>query len=143
LPNNRYKRGAGAERELLKIFNDMNWAVIRSSGSGVNALSPDVVVIRNKICMAFECKHWNRGSLALDAEQYQKLLEWERNSDSLTFVAWKVSYKGWYFIKLDEFTKTEKNYNITLKKVFEINRVLESILPIEAVSSVSAGAPKA
>ncbi|MCL4365431.1 MAG: hypothetical protein M1569_00985 [Candidatus Marsarchaeota archaeon] len=132
MPNNRYKRGARAERELLHIFYDRGWSVIRSSGSGVNALSPDVIFLKNKDAICVECKAWNRGSLSLDPEQFEKLLEWEKNTAFPTFVGWRVNNKGWYFIRLDEFSRGRSNYNVTMKRVFEINRVIGSILPVAA-----------
>ncbi len=125
----RYVKGARSERELLNKFHSMGYCVVRAAGSGVNSLGPDLLALKGDVCFAIECKAWDRGSLSLDPDQYLKLAEWERNTTSKTFVAWRISNKGWYFIKLDEFTKGEANYNVTMKKVFEINRVLESILP--------------
>ncbi len=134
MPNYRYQRGARAERELLGIFNDNGWAVIRSSGSGVNALSPDVVAIKNKVGVACECKFWDRGSISIEPEQFEKLLEWEGRSSSHTFVAWKVKNRGWLFIKTGEFTKGEKNYNVTMKRAFEINREIGAILALSGIA---------
>ena len=130
MPNYRYQRGARAERELLGIFNDNGWAVIRSSGSGVNALSPDVVAIKNKVGIAFECKSWAKSSLSIQPEQFEKIREWEGRSASHTFVAWKVKNRGWLFIKTGEFTKGEKNYNVTMRHAFEINRCIEYVLAL-------------
>ncbi len=36
--------------------------------------------------------------------------------------------KGWYFVKLGEFKKNEKNYSVTMKRTIEINRRLEELL---------------
>src|SRR5271154_946641 len=125
-PVHRYVKGARSERELLDKFYKLGYSVVRAAGSGVNALGPDIMALKGDVCFAIECKAWDRGSLSLDPEQYMKLIEWENNNTSRTYVAWKISHKGWYFIKLSEFTKGEKNYNVTMKRTFEINRVLES-----------------
>ncbi len=125
----RYVKGARSERELLNRFYEIGYSVIRSAGSGVSALCPDIIAMKKGACFSIECKAWDRGSLSLDPEQYDKLIEWERNTDGKTYVAWKIKNRGWYFIRLDEFSKGERNYNVTMKKVFGINRVLESILP--------------
>ncbi|MDE1860343.1 MAG: hypothetical protein KGH72_01350 [Candidatus Micrarchaeota archaeon] len=136
LPNNRYQRGARAERELLGTFYETGWSVIRSSGSGVNALSPDLLVAKDRVCIAIECKAWDRGSLSIGPEQFLKLLEWEKNTSFPTYVAWRVNRKGWYFIRLDEFTKGEKNYNVTMKKVSEINRLFDDVVRMFAPHEV-------
>ena len=132
----RYIKGAASERELLNKFYALGYSVLRSAGSGVNALGPDILAIKSGVCFSFECKAWDRGSLSLDPDQYNKLIEWERNSASYTFVAWKVKNKGWFFIKLDEFTKAERNYNVTMRKTFEINRTLDSILALGPAAPV-------
>ena len=124
----RYVKGARSERELLNRLYDMGYSVIRSAGSGVNALGPDILAIKDKVCLSIECKAWDRGSLSLDEEQFVKLIEWERNTAFPTYVAWRMSKKGWYFIKLSEFTRGKSNYNVTMKKVLEINRVTDDVL---------------
>lgn len=138
----RYVKGARAERELLHIFHDNGWSVIRSSGSGVNALSPDVIFLRDRNAVCIECKAWDRGSLSLDPEQYLKLIEWERNTSFPTYVAWRMNGRGWFFIRLEEFRKTEKNYTVTMKRAVEINRRIVAILPVGdgAGSGQAAGA---
>src|SRR5271157_1720812 len=76
----RYCKGARCERELLNKLYGMSYSVIRSAGSGVNSISPDIVAIKNGKGLAFECKAWERSSLSIEAEKYDALLEWERNS---------------------------------------------------------------
>ena len=137
----RYVKGARSERELLNKFYELGYSVVRAAGSGVNALGPDIIAMKKGACFSIECKAWSRGSLSLEPDQFLKLVEWERNTDGHTFVAWKVDYKGWYFIRLDEFSKGESNYNVTLKRVLEINRDLKSVLSIsDSNSSVFASA---
>ena len=124
----RYVKGARSERELLNKFYELGYSVMRAAGSGVNALGPDIIAMRKGVCLSIECKAWDKGSLSLEPDQYLKLIEWERNTDGLTFVAWKIKNKGWYFIRLGEFSKGEKNYNVTMRRTFEINRDLGTIL---------------
>jgi Holliday junction resolvase len=124
----RYEKGARSERELLNILDERGYSVTRSAGSGVNSISPDLVAIKKGSCISIECKAWDRGSLALDAEQYEKLIEWESNTEFPTFVAWRMNGMGWFFIKLGEFEKGRNNYNITRKKVVGTNRKLEDVL---------------
>ena len=124
----RYAKGARCERELLNTLHSMSYSVIRSAGSGVNSISPDVVAIKNGKGLAFECKAWEKSSLSIEAEKYEALREWEKNSGMQTFIAWRMSGESWFFIKLDEMKKTPKNYTVGKKLAFSINRKLESII---------------
>ncbi len=123
-----YAKGARSERELLNVLSKRGYSVIRSAGSGVNALSPDLIAVKKGRLIAVECKAWESGSLALDPEQHAKLLEWETNSAFPTFVAWRMNNMGWFFIKLSEFERGKSNWNITRKRAVGINRKLEEVL---------------
>jgi len=126
----RYAKGARAERELLGILDAKGWSVTRSAGSGVNAISPDLIAIKGGKCVSIECKAWDSTSLALDGDQYRKLLYWRDNGAFPTFVAWRMKGEGWYFIELGEFEKGDTdNWNITRKKVHQSNRKLEDVFP--------------
>ena len=127
----RYNKGARSERELLGIFHDLGYSVIRSAGSGVNALSPDIIAIKNSMCIAIECKAWNKNMLALNVEQYMKLIEWEANTKFPTFIAWRMNGKGWYFIKLNEFKKSPTNFTVTKKVTLALNRTLNDVLALD------------
>jgi Holliday junction resolvase len=102
--------------------------VIRSAGSGVNSISPDIVAIKDGKGLAFECKAWNRSSLSIELSKFDTLLEWERNSGMQTFIAWRMSGSTWFFIKLSEMSRNEKSYTVTRKSALEIGRKLESII---------------
>ncbi len=124
----RYDKGARSERELLNILDQKGYSVLRSAGSGVNALSPDLIAIRKGKGMIIECKAWEKGSLSLAPEQFGKILEWEARTEFPTFVAWRMNGMGWFFIKPAEFKRGRSNYNITRKKAIELNRKLQDVL---------------
>ncbi len=136
----RYVKGARSERELLNSLYGMGYSVIRSAGSGVNSLGPDVLAIKDRVCISFECKAWDRTSLSIDEEQYSKLAVWEKNTAFPTYVAWRMNGKGWHFIKLGEFKKGKKNYNVTMKRAFEINRGIDDVLKQHITAPVQAAA---
>ncbi len=131
----KYLKGARSERELLNRLYSMGYSVMRSAGSGVNSLGPDIIAMKDGVCLAFECKAWEKSRLSLDPEGYAKLAEWERNTRSYTYVAWRMNVRGWFFIRLDELKAGEKDYSITKKKTLEIGRILEHIIAasVEAV----------
>ncbi|MEM0201325.1 MAG: Holliday junction resolvase Hjc [Candidatus Micrarchaeaceae archaeon] len=127
----RYMKGARSERELLNTFYNKGYSVLRSAGSGVNSLGPDIIAIKDKICIAIECKAWEKNRLSIDLDGYKKLYEWEQNTKFPTYIAWRMNGKGWFFIKLEELKKGEKDYSITKIKALELNRLLDSILPFK------------
>ena len=124
----RYSKGARSERELLNTLYGKSYSVMRSAGSGVNSISPDIIAIKNGQGMAFECKAWEKSSISIEAEKFDSLQEWERNSGMQTFIAWRMNGESWFFIKLAEMKKTEKNYTVTKRTAQAIARRLESII---------------
>ena len=117
-----YVKGARSERELLNRFYSHGYSVLRSAGSGVNSLGPDIIAIKDRNCLAFECKAWEKSRLSIDHEGFEKLLKWKENTKFPTYVAWRMNKIGWYFIELEEMKKGEKDYSITKKKTLEIGR---------------------
>ena len=95
----RYSKGARGERELLNYLYSKAYSVVRSAGSGVNSISPDIIAIKHGKGLAFECKAWDRSSLSIEPEKFDVLCEWERNTCMDTFVAWRMNGQGWFFIK--------------------------------------------
>jgi len=124
----RYSKGARCERELLGVLHNNGYSVVRSAGSGVNSISPDLVAIRAGKGLAFECKAWKSTSVSIDPEKYQFLVQWQQNTNMKTFVAWRINGEGWFFVKLEELFRTEKNYTITMKNAKRINRGIEEIM---------------
>ncbi|MCW6159604.1 MAG: hypothetical protein LVQ95_00740 [Candidatus Micrarchaeales archaeon] len=125
----RYSKGARAERELLNYLAGIGFSVIRAAGSGVNSVSPpDLVAVKKGRGMAFECKAWDNTSLAIDHEKFAALKSWMENTGMETYMAWRMNGSGWFFIALDEMSRTEKNYTVTKKTAVRINRKIEHIV---------------
>jgi len=123
----RYAKGARGERELINIFHGKGFSVIRAAGSGVNALSPDMLVFRKGIQYAFECKAWDSGSLGIEREKFKALKEWEENTGITTFIAWRINRVGWRFIYLSELEENPKSYTVTMNKALAIDRSLDKL----------------
>ena len=135
----RYGKGARYERELLNKLYDQGYSVMRGAGSGVNSLGPDIIAIKNGVCLSFECKAWDRNRVCLDLEGYEKLHKWQENTGFPAYLAWRMSGKGWFFIKLDELKQGEKDYSITRIRAMEINRQLGAIIGIEGMQHEEVG----
>ncbi len=124
----KYSKGARGERELLNYLHDRGYSVMRGAGSGVNSLSLDVIAIKDGVGLAFECKAWDKDSIAIETDRYNGLVEWQNNTKMSTFVAWRMNGTGWFFIKPDELGENKKSRSITKKEAIKINRRLENIL---------------
>ena len=124
----RYVKGARSERELLNIMYGKGYSVMRSAGSGVNSLSPDIIGFKDSRGIALECKAWESSSLSLESDKIEELKRWEANSGMETFIAWRMNGRGWFFIKLGELAFTGKNYTVTIRNAVSIGRRLEEVI---------------
>ena len=124
----RYMKGARSERELLNRLYGQGWSVLRSAGSGVNALGPDIIAVKDRFMLAFECKAWEKNRLSIDPEAYAKLRQWHDNTKFPTYIAWRMNGKGWFFVTLDELKHGEKDHSITKIRTLEINRLFEAVV---------------
>jgi len=123
-----YRKGARNERELIHLFEDEGYSIVRAAGSGVNSVSPDILVFKKGKQYAIECKAWNSDRIAIDHEKFAALNRWEENTGITTMIAWKMPYGGWFFAYLPELDVNEKSYSITKKKMAGINRRMEELL---------------
>ncbi|MGC8710710.1 MAG: Holliday junction resolvase Hjc [Candidatus Micrarchaeia archaeon] len=129
---NRYVKGARGERELLSRFAELGFSVIRSAGSGVNSISPDIVAIKEGKGFAFECKAWE-SSVAIEPEKFDVLRKWEKNTGLRTFIAWRMNGMGWFFVALDELKQTEKSFRISKKDAIARHRVFEELIGMNEI----------
>jgi len=121
-----YNKGANAERELIKVFADKGFAVLRVAGSGVNPLPcPDVVALKSGKIFAIECKAWKGNYLAIPLSNMSDEINWAKTAGAEFFVGWKVPHKGWFFVKPEHFHITEKNYMLSLEEAMKVGVSLE------------------
>ncbi|RLG70754.1 MAG: Holliday junction resolvase [Candidatus Iainarchaeum archaeon] len=125
----RYRKGANAERELMRMLAKEGLAVIRAAGSAANAyVSPDIVALSKDFAIAFECKAWDKSYLAIAEEQMKQLKKWASKANADVFIGWKIPNKGWLFLKPNHFRKSGKHYSISRKhaerKSLDLNVIL-------------------
>jgi len=123
-----YRKGARAERELIKIFSDAGFVAIRSAGSGISSESPDLLVFKKGKQYAFECKAWNKDYLSIEKIKFKMLVNWAEKTGITTLIGWKMPYDGWYFIYPQELSISEKYCSISKTKAKEIGRKIEELL---------------
>jgi len=107
-----YNKGYAFERSLRTKLNDRGFYVVRTAGSGVDGLSPDLVVLSTTRKFAVECKAIESAYLAIGVPKMERMLDWERATGMPVFVAWKHNRQQPVFIPLSVFQKREKNYTL-------------------------------
>ena len=122
-----YRKGAEAERELMRMLWERGVAVVRSAGSG-SSNAPDVVAVANGRTVAFECKAWSREILTVRREQYEKMVEWSVRAGAPVYLAWKYPRNGWFFVPLEYMEERERYYSIRLDDVRRLTTTLDVIL---------------
>src|SRR3989338_5057423 len=110
-----YGKGARAERELVQHFSQNGFCVIRAAGSGVNSLSPDLLVFKRGIQYAIESKSRSTLNLSIENAQFENLQKWEEITGITPLIAWKIKRHGWRFLHLSLFTQNEKSRSISLE----------------------------
>ncbi|MGI0100441.1 MAG: Holliday junction resolvase Hjc [Candidatus Micrarchaeaceae archaeon] len=124
----RYSKGARSERELLGSLHERGYSVMRSAGSGVNTLSPDLIAMKLGKGLAFECKAWDRESIAIENIRFDSLVEWQRNTGMDTYIAWRMNGEGWFFVRLEEMKVAGKSRTVSKRRAVSLNRRLESVI---------------
>ena len=107
-----YRKGAGAERELIKMFSERGFMVVRAAGSGVNSLSPDLLAFKSSAHYAIESKAWENDRLAIKRDQFENLKKWTETAGITTFIAWRRNRERWVFIPLSVFKEAKESYTI-------------------------------
>ena len=123
-----YAKGARSERELIAIFAEKGYSVVRAAGSGVMGDCPDLLVFRKGFQYAFECKAWGGNRVAIDHAHFKSLAAWEENTGITAMLAWRMDRIGWKFIYLSELEENPQSYSITKKRALEINREIAAIM---------------
>jgi len=124
----RYTKGANAERELIKLLFSKGFAVARVAGSGVASLPcPDIVALKQGRQLAIECKAWKQRYLSIAVGQMDELANWSKTAGGEMYIAWKLPYKGWFFLQPRHFNKSRKFYVVSQKKAQKHGLSLEIV----------------
>ena len=124
-----HSKGANAERELMHLFFNAGFSVVRIAGSGTSPLpAPDIIALKKGRIIAVECKARKAKNLAITLVQMQELLDWAKKAGSESFVGWKVPRKGWFFLKPGQFHRTEKFFLISLEDAMKKGKPLDLVI---------------
>ncbi|MFH1261110.1 MAG: hypothetical protein ABIJ10_01130 [Candidatus Micrarchaeota archaeon] len=122
-----YVKGSRAERELIDYFSTKGFCVIRAAGSGVNSLSPDILIFRRGMQFGIEAKAWEKTNLNIDREQFLNLKKWEDISGITCLVGWRRNREPWYMVPLAVFKENPKSFAINWENAKGLGKTLEEM----------------
>jgi Holliday junction resolvase len=120
-----YRKGSRAERELIEYFSTRGFCVIRAAGSGVNSLSPDILVFKRGMQFGIEAKAHEKENLNIDREQFVNLQRWEEVSGINCYIGWRRNREPWYFVPLSIFKENEKTFGLNWENAQALGKKLE------------------
>ena len=123
-----YVKGSRAERELIDYFSSKDCSVIRAAGSGVNSLSPDILVFRRGMQLAIEAKAIEKENLNIDRNQFLNMKKWEENTGISCYVGWRRSREPWYFVPLSVFKENPKSFAVNWSQAQQIGKKKEEFI---------------
>lgn len=124
-----HAKGANAERELMHLFFERGFSVVRIAGSGTSPLpAPDIIALKRGRIVAVECKARKAMNLAVSVGQIGELLDWAGRAGAEAFVGWKIPRKGWFFLKPEQMCNTGKFFTINQMDAMGNAKSLESVI---------------
>ena len=131
----RYRRGASAERELIRLLERAGFAVLRSAGSH----RVDLVAGNGKIYLCIEVKSIRSERVYIPSEDIEKLVSFAERFGGKPVLAVKFVNVGWHFYFPHELRKSGKNYRVdagdpfhTLEELVGKQKTLDGVIADEA-----------
>jgi len=104
-------KGINAERELVHMFWNKNFACHRIAGSGSNKYPcPDLLVGNRLRRMAIECKVTKDQKKYFEKEEIYALKNFSDIFGAEPWIAIKFKDHDWYFVSLEDITETKKSF---------------------------------
>lgn len=99
-------KGSNAERDLIHLFWQNNYAALRIAGSGrMNYPSPDILASNGERTIAIECKATKKSQQYFDKEQIDQLIQFSKMFRAEPLIAIKFS-ANWHFFNLEDLNST-------------------------------------
>jgi len=107
-------KGARTERELLDIFAEKGYGVLRTAGSGKSRHScPDILVGNRNHRLAIECKASKGNVVYIDREQIDGLEKFSKSFGARPLVAFRFNNEEWYFLDPEKLEWTGTHHKAT------------------------------
>lgn len=112
---NKKAKGSNAERELIKMFWDNGFAAMRAAGSGSTSFpSPDIIAGNRIRRLAIECKTTRELKKYLSIEDIEQIKTFSVLFGAEPWIGVRFNILRWYFLSLEDLTKTASGYVITI-----------------------------
>ncbi len=122
-------KGTNAERELIHMFWENNWAAIRVAGSGSSRYpSPDIITGNGIRTLAIECKSIKGSTKYIPLDQIENLSEFARIFGAEPWIGVRFDNVNWFFLGLDDLVKTEKSLKFSLIKAKRVGLLFEELI---------------
>lgn len=113
---NRKSKGSNAERELLHMFWDNEWAAMRAAGSGSTTFpSPDILAGKGSRKLALECKVTQAIRQYLTKKEICELKEFGSIFGAEQWIGVKFNNVDWYFLNLEDLEDAGQSFCISLE----------------------------
>ena len=122
-------KGTRYERELMHMFYNSGFSVVRSAGSGSTPLpSPDIIVSNRKNIFAIECKALNSTRKYFSQKEISELKDFSEKFGAIPFVAIRFDRIGWFFVHLEDMGFSRTNHFISLELAKEKSIKFDQII---------------
>lgn len=109
---NTKAKGTNAERELVHMFWNANFACFRAAGSGsIKYPCPDLIAGNNIRKLALEVKISGKEYQHLSKKEIDDLSEFSKMFGAEPWIA--VKFKDWHFLTLEDINQTGSNFSVT------------------------------
>lgn len=110
----RKSQGTAAERELVHLFWDREWAAFRAAGSGSTKYPcPDIIAGNAARKLALEVKKTSKERQYFKAKEVKALHVFSNMFGSECWVGVRFYATPWTFIHVDDLEETPKNYVVS------------------------------
>lgn len=114
----KYRKGYMGEREMVHLLYSKGYMAIRTPRSGRICLpSPDVIAAKNGRLIVIECK-FREDAFKISEDQLKELEEWKMKARAEAYIAWKISRRGWSFLRLEDVINNNGNVNKSFAEKF-------------------------
>ena len=109
-------KGTRYERELIHMFYNSDFGVVRSAGSGSTPLpSPDIIVSNSSSIFAIECKAINAKRKYFSTREIDELKLFSEKFGAIPLIAIRFDRRGWFFVHLNDMGFSRTNHFISLE----------------------------
>ena len=126
----RYKKGTDAERELLQMFWDHDFAALRGPGSGVSRNPcPDVLAGNGEKYFALECTSSTSDYVHLTHDEIVKLVTFAQKFGAVPYVAVRFEGRDWVFLDIGKIQYTRgKNFKVSKDFAYKDGKRFEELI---------------